>query len=58
MKLVVITSIMAEAGVGMVLLNAPSNAPLGFRLWFGGIGLLVPLWVFWMYRHPAGRKAD
>ncbi len=42
----------------MVLLNARPNAPLGFWLWFGGIGLLVPLRVFWMYRHPAGRKAD
>ena len=50
--------ILAEIGVAMVLLNARPQAPLGFWLWFAGIGVLAPLYAVWLYRRCTGRKAD
>ena len=60
-KLVILLAVMvtlAEAGVAMVLLNARHPSPVGFWLWFGGLGALTPIYALWLYRRFTRRKAD
>jgi hypothetical protein len=51
---VILTTLLGEAGVALVLANARPQAPLGFWLWFGLVGLLLPLlplWIYWRQAH-------
>jgi hypothetical protein len=49
-------SLLGEFGCALVLFNGNPYAPVGQRLWFGGLAFAFPFYVFWMYRQTIGRK--
>ena len=53
--LIVAVVVLAETGVVMTMVNARRDAPLGFWLWFGGVGVVAPIFALWLYRGLARR---
>ncbi len=57
LTLSVVWVVLIEVGVTLVMINASPHAPLGFWLWFGGIGVLSPFAGYCLYRWLTIAKA-
>ncbi len=55
MILPVMSVVLAEAGTALVIFNASPHAPLGFRLWFGGLAVISPFAGYWLYRRMTAK---